>query len=92
MTIFKVGTLNRTGTPYAGSFDIWTRNRISELLDLTSSHFESLPMNFGPGGWINGNNFVRSTERFGILPLPPPQQEKLGMLVYNAEFSNNLKP
>jgi hypothetical protein len=48
-------------------------------------------MNFGPGGWINGDNFLRSTEAFGILPLPEQQCEKLGMLVYNANFAKMMK-
>ncbi|KAG6894804.1 hypothetical protein C0992_004572, partial [Termitomyces sp. T32_za158] len=87
----KVGTLNRTGVPYKGSFDIWTQNRISQLLDVTSTRFTSNPPNFGPGGWVNGNNFVRSTEVFGILPLPPDFRMKLGMLVYHSQFAREGK-
>ncbi|KAG6877083.1 hypothetical protein C0992_010900, partial [Termitomyces sp. T32_za158] len=83
----KVGTFNRTGVPYKGSFDIWTQNRISHLLDLTSTRFTSMPPNFGPGGWVNSNNFIRSTEVFGILPLPLDFRLNLGMLVYHPEFA-----
>jgi len=70
---------------YAGSFDIWTRNRISKLLDLTSAHFENLPVE----GWINGDNFVRTTESFGILPMPEEQEDKLNMYSFNPQFAKD---
>ncbi|EPQ50510.1 hypothetical protein GLOTRDRAFT_133880 [Gloeophyllum trabeum ATCC 11539] len=83
----KVGTLNRTGVPYVGSFDIWVKNRISALLDITSSRFESLPLNFGPGGWVNGDLYAPSTEVFGILALPDYKRLELGMLPYHHQFA-----
>jgi hypothetical protein len=61
------------------------------LIDCTSACFESLPLNFGPGGWVNGNNFVQSTEAFGILPLPMEQHDKLSMLVFNSHFVTKAK-
>jgi hypothetical protein len=61
------------------------------LLDLMSSHLESLPLNFGPGGWVNGNNFIQSTEAFGILPLPMEQHNKLSMLIFNPQFATGTK-
>jgi hypothetical protein len=66
---------------------MWTWNNISMLIDCTSS----LPLNFGPGGWVNGNNFVRSSEAFGILPLPVEQRDKLSMLVFNSHFATKAK-
>lgn len=35
--LLQVGTLNRTGKLYLGSYDIWTRNRIALLVDLTAN-------------------------------------------------------
>ena len=61
------------------------------LIDHTSSCFESLPLNFGPGGWINSKFFVQSTEAFGILPLPMEQHDKLFMLVFNSHFATKAK-
>ncbi|KAG6848519.1 hypothetical protein H0H93_016335 [Arthromyces matolae] len=87
----KVGTYNRTGVPYMGSFDIWTRNQISQLLDSLSTRFSSNVPNFGPGGWVNGNNFARSTEVFGILPISGDFCTRLGMLVYHPEFAREFK-
>src|SRR5208283_277530 len=87
----QVGTFNRTGSRYQGSFDIWTRNRISHLLDMTSGKFTSVPPNFGPGGWVNGNQYVQSKEVFGILPLPEISRRSLGMLVYHPDFAKEKK-
>ena len=56
----KVGTMNHTGQPYVGSFDIWTQNRTSHLLDLTLDSFVSTPPEFGPGvRSMASNMFVR---------------------------------
>ncbi|OBZ66439.1 hypothetical protein A0H81_13618 [Grifola frondosa] len=66
----RVGTRNRTGSPYHGSFDIWTKNRLCHLLDVTSNSFTTPPLDFDLSGWINGNRYVRSTETFGIMHLP----------------------
>ena len=86
---FEVGTKNRTGVAYQGSFDIWTQNRISSILDHVAHKFHTLPKNFGPGGWVNGDNYVRSTEVFGILPLPDNFRDNLGMLVYHPHFAKD---
>ena len=84
-----MGTLNRTGVPYAGSFDIWIRNRISHLLDTLFQKFRVLPASFGPGGWVNGNNYVRSTEVFGILPLSDQFRASLSMLPHHPQFAKD---
>ncbi|KAG6836301.1 hypothetical protein H0H93_009317 [Arthromyces matolae] len=89
--VIKVGTFNRTGVPYSGSYDVWTRNRISKLLDITSTHFVTQPPEFGPGGWVNGDNFARSTETFGILQLPSELRGQLGMLAYHPGFAQEVK-
>ncbi|TFK55407.1 hypothetical protein OE88DRAFT_1804266 [Heliocybe sulcata] len=87
----RVGTLNRTGTPYTGSYDVWTRNRISLLLDTTSSRFESLPRSFGPGGWVNGNLYAPSMEVFGILPMPDSKRLESGMMPYHHRYAMEQK-
>lgn len=84
----QVGTLNRTGVSYSGSFDVWIRNRISELLDWTSANFERRPVE----GWVNGDNFISTQESFGILPVPAEQREKLNMYPFNAHFAHDFKP
>ncbi|KAG6896938.1 hypothetical protein C0992_005144 [Termitomyces sp. T32_za158] len=62
-----------------------------KLLDVVSTRFSSKPPDFYPGGWVNGDNFVRSTEVFGILPLPLDLRNKLGMLVYHPDFAHEVK-
>jgi hypothetical protein len=86
----QVGILNRTGVPHHGSYDIWTQNRISHLLDVLASAFTCNIANFS-GSWVNGNNYQRSKEVFGVLPLPKSQKERLGMHDFNAEFSKATK-
>ncbi|KAF8633831.1 hypothetical protein AX17_004351 [Amanita inopinata Kibby_2008] len=87
----RVGTLNRTGSPYRGSYDIWTQNRISDLLDRLTTSFATRPSTFGPGGWVNGNNYQPSTEIFGVLPISKEQKARLGMHDFNAEYAKATK-
>ena len=90
---YQVRTYNRTGTPYRGSYDIWTRNWLASLLDQTAAAF--LPQSQYPEcsmiGWVNGREYERSTESFGILPLDENTQTKFGMLVYHPEFAAEKK-
>ncbi|KAM6501786.1 hypothetical protein JOM56_001763 [Amanita muscaria] len=83
----KVGILNRTGVPYRGSYDVWTQNRISHLLDNLTMSFMPDASIFGPGGWVNGNKYQRTQEMFGVLPLPKSQKDRLGMHDFNSNFS-----
>ncbi|TCD61520.1 hypothetical protein EIP91_008291 [Steccherinum ochraceum] len=83
----RVGTLNRTGRRYEGSYDVSTRNRITHLLNQLSTKFERPPVGFGLGGWVNGNDYTRSKEVIGILPLPQATKTSLDMLNYNAAFA-----
>jgi hypothetical protein len=39
------------------------------------------------GGWVNGSLYLQTIEIFGILPVPPPVQTAIGMLVYILELS-----
>ena len=56
-------------------------------MDLTSSYFEKLPVN----RWMNGDSYVRTTESFGILPIPEEQRTKLGMYPFNSQFTKDQK-
>ncbi|KAF9540020.1 hypothetical protein CPC08DRAFT_770877 [Agrocybe pediades] len=88
----KVGTLNRTGKPYMGSWDIWKRNKISQLTNILDMCFTSPPQGFDAGTWVNGDEYVSSNEKFGILPLPERIQTDLGILPYNPQRSEDKAP
>jgi len=70
---------------------VWTRNQISALIDVLSTHFSIIPAEFGLGGWLNGDKYLRSAELFGILPLPSPTQTHLGLLPFHSEFAKKKK-
>lgn len=78
--VSQVGTLNSTGQHYHGHFDIWTINRLQEqvmfLRDVLKNPIEIQ-------GWVNGNLYVPTSERMGILPIPDDVWHSSGM----AEFS-----
>ncbi|KAF8328650.1 hypothetical protein F5887DRAFT_897466 [Amanita rubescens] len=82
---FAVGTKNRTGKPYQGSFDIWQRNQIAKLIDSTRCVFME-PNEPSAIGWLNGNDYKQSQETFGILPLPRASQVTLGMHQHSDQF------
>jgi hypothetical protein len=42
-------------------------------------------------GWVNGNDYERSGESFGILPLSEATRVKLGMLAYHPNFARDKK-
>ena len=46
-----------------------------------------LPQDFGQSGWVNGNQYVTSTEIFGILPLPEQTRNHLGLLDFHPIFA-----
>jgi len=86
----KVGYYNRTRQQYQGSFDIWTRNRLSRLLDRTTHAFVR-GASHSMSGWVNGNDYERSSETFGILPVREETQQKLSMLPYHSEHATTMK-
>lgn len=86
-----MGTLNRTGKPYLGSFDVWTRNHISHLADITASAFEPGTSEASIVGWVNGNDYEPSNETFGILPLSESSRMSLGMQIFKTEFVSKEK-
>ena len=90
LSIHQVGTFNRTGKPYQGSFDIWERNRIAKLIDLTRDLFID-PNEASGVSWINGNDYQQSWETFGILPLPHASQATLGMHHYSDDYATGEK-
>ncbi|RDB18198.1 hypothetical protein Hypma_000504 [Hypsizygus marmoreus] len=83
----KVGTFNRTGKLHNSSYDIWTRNRIAKLADLTSDAFPPRSREVSVIGWVNGNDFEQSSETFGILPLSESMKTNLGMADFHHKFA-----
>ncbi|KAF6764006.1 hypothetical protein DFP72DRAFT_956173 [Ephemerocybe angulata] len=63
----RVGTFNSTGQPYRGHFSIWLTNRLQERLTFLDGII-ARPMEMQ--GWVNGNLYLPTTERLGILPIP----------------------
>jgi len=86
----KVGTFNRTGSRYQGSYNVWLWNRLSRLLDSTTHVFIEGTLH-SMTGWVNGNDYARSAEVFGILPVDRITQNKLGMLEYCHEHATTMK-
>ncbi|KAF8833475.1 hypothetical protein BDN67DRAFT_916912 [Paxillus ammoniavirescens] len=85
--INAVGTLNRTGKPYAGHFDILLKNRLAHLFDLTRCAW--LPDNTVKSGWVNGNDYAPANETFGMIKLLPTFFTPLGMFEYNEDYARN---
>ena len=71
---------------YLGSLDIWTQNRLADLVDITRDVFVDAPEPCIVG-WVNGANFKPSRETFGILPLSPSMKKTLGMFDFNPDFA-----
>jgi len=42
-------------------------------------------------GWVNGNDYERASETFGILPSSENTRTKLGMLEYHPDFAREHK-
>ena len=38
-------------------------------------------------GWVNGREYERSTESFGVLPLDESARSRFGMLIYHPTFA-----
>ncbi|KAG5643535.1 hypothetical protein DXG03_000676 [Asterophora parasitica] len=86
----QVGTFNRTGKVYLGSYDIWTCNKISRLRDQTRigfCHETHVPT----AKWVNGNNYESSSETFGILPLTDATRTQLSMFTFNPDLAKQEK-
>jgi len=72
----KVGTFNTTGKKYRGHYSIWTTNTLQERLLYLHDRFIN-PCEIK--GWINGNLYIQTEERLGILPLPEDVRRSSGM-------------
>jgi hypothetical protein len=42
-------------------------------------------------GWVNGNDYERASETFGVLPLSGDTRTKLGMLEYHPDFAKDFE-
>ncbi|KAI6138598.1 hypothetical protein BKA82DRAFT_10463 [Pisolithus tinctorius] len=82
---YAVGTLNRTGMPYFGHFDIPLKNHITHLLELTSN---ALCHGTAPqSGWMNGDNYAPANETFGMIKLTPDFTKPLGMWEFSPKYA-----
>ncbi|KAF6743937.1 hypothetical protein DFP72DRAFT_1079352 [Ephemerocybe angulata] len=80
----RTGTYNTTGQHYLGHFDIHLINKCQELLNSSRIH-AAVPSSTPVGNWVNGNLYVRTTEVFGILPVPDDVRLVSGLLSYDDE-------
>jgi hypothetical protein len=77
----QVGTLNSTGQPYHGHYDIWVTNDLQERL----IYLEDILLNPVPiEGWVNGNLYLPTSETIGILPVPLELCADSSMTKFNA--------
>ena len=77
---YKVGTYNSTGQHYRGHYSIWLTNELQEKLVTLQEIFINPPI---ITNWVNGNLYQRSSEVFGILPIPADIKLRSGMAAYN---------
>ena len=80
----KVGTFNSTGRKHRGHYSIWTTNTLQERVLYLRSHFTN-PCEIK--GWTNGNLYIQTEERLGILPLPEDVRRLSGMSKYNPNLN-----
>ncbi|KAF6754755.1 hypothetical protein DFP72DRAFT_1009356 [Ephemerocybe angulata] len=82
------GTHNRTGGCYRGHFSPWI---INDLQDLTISLQDVLagPCDFP--GHVNGTYYIQTSERIGVLPVPPAVRADGGMCEYNPSVDRRRK-
>ena len=86
----KVGTLNRTGKPYQGHFNLSLMATLQQTSDrITSVYPHPNPLQ----GWVNGQLYVQTQEQFGIAITPDSVISDNGMQPYNPDpsLSNSMK-
>ncbi|CDO73771.1 hypothetical protein BN946_scf185015.g99 [Trametes cinnabarina] len=92
-TLLQVGTMNRTGRKYLGHFDIPLKNHTAHLLDLlTAADVFTSGTRHLRGGWVNGDDYQRAAETFGIVRFSETTRQRLGMLPYSADFVRDQGP
>ncbi len=75
-----MGTKNTTGQSYRGHFSPWVVNSLQERLLYLDNILEK-PMEIK--GWVNGNLYIQTKERLGIVPLPADIRKLVGMADFN---------
>ncbi|KAF6742765.1 hypothetical protein DFP72DRAFT_1104354 [Ephemerocybe angulata] len=78
------GTYNTTGQHYRGHFDIDLINLRHKLINSDIIR-QSIPKATPLANWVDGNMYVRTTEIFGILPVPDDIRLQSGLLAYNPD-------
>ena len=68
---------------------MWTRNHLAQLRDQTADTFK--PPNPGRERiidlWVNGNDYVRATKIFGLLPVTETTRKQYNMQSYLREYA-----
>ncbi|KAF5334096.1 hypothetical protein D9611_014996 [Ephemerocybe angulata] len=82
------GAYNRTGKRYRGHFSPWI---INELQDLSISLREVLTEPCEFPGHVNGTYYTPTSERIGILPVPPATRADGGMLAFDPSMDGRRK-
>ena len=84
LIIAQVGTQNRYGRRYKGHYDIWILNEITML-------FRKMPMSEPssraiPSQWINGRDFLQTTEKCAITQLSTTMKNDLEIRDYDENY------
>ncbi|KAI1787068.1 hypothetical protein LXA43DRAFT_1098652 [Ganoderma leucocontextum] len=65
-------------------------NRVARLIDVTAPIFNAVRPS-GRGQWINGNDYERAGETFGIMSYDSETQDKYHFLSFNSPMASELK-
>ena len=82
----RVGTFNRTASRYVGHFNIPLKNRVASLRERATNVLHRLDSTGDYGGWVNLDNYARTHEPFGLLPLNNRTRQHGSMLPFDANF------
>jgi hypothetical protein len=83
-----VGTLNRSGKPYQGHYNVEILNRLQMSLESARVHVPNAPL---LRGWINGNLYAQGGETVGILELPEKTWNAAGILPHNPSTDSEFQ-
>lgn len=87
--LIQVGTFNSTGHKYRGHFSIWITNQIQERLVFLEGILVNPPE---IKGWVNGNLYLPTSERLGVLPIPSDVRQSSGMAEFTSSVTNKNQP
>ena len=85
----SVGTLNRTGKPYVGSYDIWDKKQ-----DIRSPRYSHVSIHNRGSDQEAGSMEINTSDHknhLGSFPIAEDIQTKLGKLAYHPGYATTLK-